>query len=155
MSAYAEGTTVTAERSQAEIMGLLRRYGASNFAYGEQAGQAVVGFTVHDRSVRFVLPLPTDLTPYRQSPAGRKRDDKAARAALDAEHRRRWRALALAIKAKLEVVESGIATFEAEFLANIVLPGGDTVADRVLPEVASAYELGQAPPTLLAIGPGR
>ena len=151
---YADGTSVTPERSQAEIMGLLRKYGASNFAYGEQHGMAIIGFTAHARSVRFTLPLPTDPAAYRRTPSGRTRDAKAAQAALDAEHRRRWRALALAIKAKLEVVETGISSFEAEFLAHIVLPGGATVGDEVLPKVDQAYLTGAAP-TLLAIGPGQ
>lgn len=133
MTAYAEGTAVIPERSQAEIMTTLRRYGAASFAYGEQDGQAVLGFTAHGRSVRFVLPLPTDRNAFSRTPTGRVRDPKAAQAALEAEHRRRWRALALAIKAKLEVVESGIATFEEEFLAHVVLPGGSTVGGRVLP----------------------
>jgi hypothetical protein len=38
---------------------------------------------------------------------------------MEAETRRRWRALALAIEAKLEVVDTGIASFEHEFGMNI------------------------------------
>jgi hypothetical protein len=48
--------------------------------------------------------------------------DGAYKAWKQAYHQR-WRALALAIKA----VESGIATFEEEFLAHIALPNGSTV----------------------------
>jgi hypothetical protein len=51
------------------------------------------------------------------------------------EMRRRWRSLALAIKAKLEVVASGIATFDEEFMAHLVLPDGTTVGDRVTTEL--------------------
>lgn len=46
------------------------------------------------------------------------------------EHRRRWRALLLGIKAKLEYVQSGIATFDEEFLAHIVIDDR-TVFDRI------------------------
>jgi hypothetical protein len=59
--------------------------------------------------------------------------------------RARWRALLLVIKAKLESVESGIATFEEEFMAQIVLPDDQTVGQWVLPEVARIYETGRMP----------
>lgn len=154
MARYAEGTTVSPESSQQEISGLLRRYGATSFAYAWEDGQAMVAFKAHDRQVRFVLPTPTDRTEFFESPGGRKRTAVQVDAAMESETRRRWRALALAIKAKLEVVASGIASFEDEFLANIVLPDGSTVGDRVGPEIATAYERSVSPPRLLAIGPG-
>ena len=62
--------------------------------------------------------------------------------------RSRWSALALAIKAKLECVESKISTFEKEFLANIVLPNSQTMAERYIPEIAIAYESKTMPPLL-------
>ncbi len=139
MAAFAEGTTVQPETSQSEISGLLRKYGASGFAYGWQGAQAMVSFTAHDRQVRFILTLPTDPKAFLRSPAGKVRTPAAAQSALDAEVRRLWRCLLLAIKAKLEVVASGIATFEDEFLAHIVLPSGDVVGDRIRPEIANAY----------------
>lgn len=139
MARYAEGTTVTPESSQTEISGLLRRYGADGFAYGWEADRAMVTFRAHDRQVRFVLTLPTDLAAFSRTPTGRTRDQAAARTALDQEVRRLWRALALAIKAKLEVVESGIASFEDEFLAHIVLPDGSLVGERIQPEIARQY----------------
>lgn len=55
-----------------------------------------------------------------------------------AELRRRWRAPALVIKAKLEAVESGIRTFDEEFVADTVLPDGRTVAQWLLPQVDAA-----------------
>lgn len=55
--------------------------------------------------------------------------------------RQRWRALFLVIKAKLESVESRIATFEEEFLAHIVLPDDRTVADHIVPRIAQVYEM--------------
>lgn len=47
------------------------------------------------------------------------------------------------MKAKLEAVESGITSFEAEFLAHIVLPDGSTVAQNAIPAVAEAYATGR------------
>ncbi len=47
------------------------------------------------------------------------------------------------MKAKLEAVESGITTFEEEFLAHLVLPDGSRVADHALPAVAESYRTGR------------
>jgi hypothetical protein len=54
----------------------------------------------------------------------------------------------LVIKAKLEAVESGIACFEEEFMAHIVLPDGRTVGEHVIPGIAQAYETGNVPALL-------
>jgi len=54
----------------------------------------------------------------------------------------------LAIKAKLECVESGIASFEEEFLAYIVLPNQQTMGQLALPQIAQAYGGGKMPPLL-------
>ena len=54
-----------------------------------------------------------------------------------------WRALRLVIQAKLEAVEAEITTFEEEFLAHIVLPDGQTVAQHVQPRVESMYREGK------------
>lgn len=151
MSPYAEGTTVAPERSQMEIAGLIRKYGAGSFATGWDGPRALVEFIAHDRRIRFVLELPTDPNMFKMTPAKRQRTPTQARDAMEAEVRRRWRALMLAIKAKLEVVETGISTFEAEFLPHTVMPDGRTVAEHILPRVEQAIHDGQMPRTLLAI----
>lgn len=151
MSPYAEGTTVAPERSQMEIAGLIRKYGAGSFATGWDGPRALVEFIAHDRRIRFVLELPTDPNMFKMTPAKRQRTPTQARDAMEAEVRRRWRALMLAIKAKLEVVETGISTFEAEFLPHTVMPDGRTVAEHILPRVEQAIHAGQMPRTLLAI----
>lgn len=139
MTRYAEGTSVSPESSQSEISGLLRRYGADGFAYGWEGARAMVSFRAHERQVRFVLTLPTDTASFVLTPKKQRRTPAQAQAALEQEIRRLWRSLALAIKAKLEVVESGIATFEEEFMSHIVLPNGKTVGDLVKPEIENAY----------------
>lgn len=151
---YAKGTEVTVDRSRAEIEKILTRYGADQFAVGWDTTRAVIGFEANGRKVRFVLPLPRlDEIPthdrnYRSVPESQRRNR------LDAEARRRWRALCLAIKAKLEVVETGIATFEDEFMAHIVMPDGRTVGEHVAPAIEQAYETGKVPPLLaLEAGP--
>jgi len=143
VSKYASQTTVSQERSRAEIESILWRYGASRFAYGWQGNSAMIAFEANRRRIRFILPFPTD-TP--RTPKGRRplHPDKA----LDQEGRRRWRALVLAIKAKLEMVDSGIATFEDEFLAYTVLPNGSTVGEWITPQIESACNFGKMPPLL-------
>ena len=148
---YAEGTSVPAERSRAEIERLLERYGAEQFAYGWQPGGAVVMFRHAGRSIRFTLPIP-DPKAFALSPAGRRRTKASMEEAHAQEIRRRWRALALAIKAKLEVCASGIASFEDEFLAYTVLPDGKTVGQWAAPQIEAATATGKMP--LLLLGGG-
>lgn len=153
---YAEGTTVTPERSQMEISELLRRYGADGFQYGWEGQRAAVAFKAHGRMIRFLLDLPDPgdrefaLTPTKQT-----RSPESRRKAYEGEVRRRWRALALAIKAKLEAVETGIASFEDEFLAYTVLPDGTTVGEHVHAEVDAAWRTGGTPPRLIGMGGDR
>lgn len=145
--AYAENTKVPIERSKAEIEKTLTRYGAQGFAYGWQEEMAVVRFVIADRQVRFILPLPP-LSEFARDGRNRLRGKEAQQIAWEQGCRQRWRALALAIKAKLEVVESGIATFEDEFLAHIMLPNGETAGNWMKPQIAQAYQSGKMPPLL-------
>ena len=139
--AYAEGTTVPFERSRAEIEQTLKRYGATSFAYEWKDKKAVILFEASVRHLRFELAMPTasefEGTRYASS------EEKCA-----AEMRRRWRCLALVIKAKLEAVQSGIAEFEEEFLAHIILPNGETAGEWMKPQIAMAYETGKMSPLL-------
>lgn len=153
MTRFAEGTTVSPERSQAEIAELLRRYGATSYVSGYEDDRAMVAFAAHDRTVRFVLALPSSGDPeFSRTPTGLRRRPDAARSAYEAEVRRRWRALHLAIKAKLEAVATGIAAFEDEFLAYTVLPDSTTVGDRVREEISQAWASGVPPRRLLTGG---
>lgn len=133
MARYAEGTSVTPDRSRAEIERTLTRYGCQGFMYGwEQDSRAMIAFRAHDKTVRFLLPMPDpDADEFRLTPTGQARSDAQAEKLYEGAIRQRWRALALAIKAKLEAVESGIVTFEDEFLAHFMLPEGDTVGERL------------------------
>ncbi len=142
--AYAEKTGVPVDRSKAEIEKILCRYGATGFGYLTQAAQAAVMFIAHGKQVRFILPLPLpEDKRFKTTPTGRNRKSKAANDVFAQETRRRWRALALSIKAKLETVETGITEFEKEFLANIVLPNGRTVAEETIPAIEEAYRTGK------------
>jgi len=145
---FAQDTGVSPERSRAEIETLLKRYNATTFGYATDTGQAMVQFRLKDRIVRFIIPMPK-LEEVRKTPTGRDRNRSKIPQVLAQEERQRWRALLLVIKAKLEAVESGITTFEQEFLAHIVLPDGKTVGSHILPAVAAAYASGKMPKGLL------
>lgn len=144
---YAEDTSVPTERSAAEIERMLARHGASQFMRGWDADRAVIQFVLEGKRVRFDLPMPA-LEDFATTEAGRARKGAAAETARDQEVRRRWRALALVVKAKLEAVQSGVMSFESEFLSYFVTPGGSTVGAIVLPQLRDSLE-GRAAPKLL------
>lgn len=144
--AYARNTQVSAERSRAEIERTLRRYGASTFGYANKEGAAMVEFTIGNRRIRFILPMPSmSDESYTHNSRGRARATDAAIKLWEQATRQKWRALALVVKAKLEAVESGITTLEQEFLAHIVIPGGKTVGDVFIPRIQQAYATGKVP----------
>jgi len=144
MARYAEGASVPAERSQQEITAMLRRRGATTVVTGISDDTAMVAFAMCGRQIRFLLPMPDPAYPeFHTTGTGRRRDPASARVAWEAETRRRWRALVLVVKAKLEVSDSGITSFESEWLAYTVLPDGRTVAEHTAAPIAQAYATGQ------------
>jgi hypothetical protein len=155
---YAQGTEVTADRSRTEIERTLERFGASAFAYGwsSDRGTAQVMFEANGRRVRFELPMPDRSSKeFIYNGRGTQRTEPGIRAAYDAEVRRRWRALALVVKAKLEAVATSIVSFEEEFMAHIVLPSGETVGQWVGPQLEQVYGRGDMPALLPGAGDRR
>ena len=126
---FAEGTSVPVEKTRGEIETLARKHGATQFGSGwSSGGEAGITFVIKDRRVQFRLSMPTGKEPEIARKAG---SIGKLRQLVEAEERRRWRCLLLAIRAKLEIVASGIATFEEEFLAHVVTDNGMTVYERV------------------------
>lgn len=150
---YAASTSVGADKSRAEIERILQRYGATGFLYGWNQDRAVIGFHMQNRQIKFVLQMPDKKDEAFWTTPGQRRRRKESQAlrAWEQATRQRWRALALAVKAKLEAVEAGIASFDGEFLPYIVLPGGETVADFMLPQIETAYATGKIPKMLPAL----
>jgi hypothetical protein len=148
---YASNTSVSVERSKAEIEKTLQRYGASQFIYGWDHQEAVIGFVVSSdeqmRQVRFKVKVP-EREQFLQTPTGRRRSTSQAEREWEQAQRQRWRALLLVIKAKLEAIEAGIASFEDEFLAYTMLPSGETVGEWVAPQLDKVYREGVMPGTL-------
>jgi hypothetical protein len=148
---YASNTDVSADRSRSEIEKTLQRYGATGFMYGWQDDRAVIGFVLNNRQIKFILQMPDrNSEEFQLTPTGRERKPAQIYAEWEQATRQRWRALNLAVKAKLEAVESGIATFEQEFLAHIVLPNGRTVGEEIMPNLTKAIESGKTPRLLPA-----
>lgn len=137
---YAHGTQVPVDRTRGEIDKLLTKHGASGFMYGTTNGQALVAFEMRDRRLRFIVPMPV----HNKSRSNERE--------VAAETRRRWRALLLVLKAKLEAVASEIITFDEEFLAHIVVHGSQTVGDVMVPQMREALTSGNPLPPLLGSG---
>lgn len=138
---FAEHTRVPVAQSRADIEHLLERHRAKSYgtAVDYDLLKARVQFKLHDRVVRFLMALP--------DPKKLGGGERFAQA-----ERQRWRALLLVIKAKLESVESGIEAFEEAFMAHIVMPNDQTVAELVQPFITSAYTDGRMPRALLPQG---
>jgi hypothetical protein len=130
-TAYAARTKVPVGRSKAEIEQILARYGATGFGYMTQGGASIVMFEAHGRRIRFSLPAPQERDQVK----------------YQAEERRLWRSLAMAIKSKLDIVRSGISTFEAEMLPYMMLPDGRTFAQWA-DDNAAKLDAGAMPPML-------
>jgi hypothetical protein len=140
MVRYANKTRVPVGQSKTEIERILQRYGATQFMYGTDGNQVVICFRYDGRNIKYTMEYPdahvNDMT--------QKQYEQAIR--------QMWRALVLIIKAKLEAIESGVTTFDQEFLASIMMPDGKTVGEHTLPAVDQAYLTGKMPKMLPGMG---
>jgi hypothetical protein len=135
MARYAETTSVPSSRTQGEIKEALKKAGAGQIAIFEEATKSAVMFTLATGMYRLTVPMNLKAKNPEQ------------------EDRRIWRVLGLLIKAKLTAVAEGASTIEREFLADRVLFDGQTMSERVLPELAIAHKEGRMPTNLMLTGP--
>jgi hypothetical protein len=149
MSKYANKTTVSVEKSKAEIEKTLVKYGADGFSSAWEQGRAAITFRIDERIVRLELSLP-ELEEFATNARGARMGAAKSRGAWEQAKRQRWRALNLIVKAKLEAVECGISTIEREFLADVVLPDNTRLGDRLMPQIAASYASGKMPALLPA-----
>lgn len=151
MSKFAENTKTSVESSRAEIERTISKYGARRFAIATEPERGAIMFEIQGRQIRFIVPMPNpkaeEFVKVRKG-AWANAAVGVQRARYDQAVRQRWRALALAIKAKLEVVESGISTLETEFLGHIVMSDGRTVGQWATPQLEAMYTSGKMPPLL-------
>lgn len=157
---YAEATTVPVERTKVKIERLLQKHGATQrgVMHDDEAGVARLLFVLAGRKVRLEVPIPRrDDRKYTHAgesrwaaPLPKSRGDRLH----DQACRTRWRVLLLFLKAKLEAVSlpplgMGISTVDREFLADLVLPSGGTVAESLGADVVAILEgAADSPPAL-------
>lgn len=117
MSPYAVDTKVPVERSRQEIERVVEKYGANKFAIAtdNESRLVMIEFHMNRRRIRFELHQPPPEHPQKL--------------------RTSWRALLLAIKAKLSSVDSGIETFDEAFLAHVVMPDGRRFGEISVPQL--------------------
>lgn len=144
-SHYAQDTKVPIERSQGEIRTMLLKRGSVNLGFAEKADRFVLAFTMNQRQVVFAVKLPA------------RPSEKATQASIKTYEqlcRAKWRALVLCLKAKFVTIESGVTSFEDEFLAHIALPNGSTVGAEMKEHIEYAYTQNKMP-DLLQLGGGQ
>jgi hypothetical protein len=139
---YAAGTKVSVEKSKAELDGLLGKHGAGSrgIMHDEARAVAAVIFVLEGRKYRIEVPMPTpsdvDAAWKKKQPPGAwkwgyTQVEKWKRERLEQLARERWRGLVLLVKAKLEIVRMGVSSFEREFLADLLLPNGETAHQTI------------------------
>lgn len=145
---YAAATDVPVSRSRDEIERTLTRFGATDFAYRVRSGGLVnIGFEVGQIRVMMRMHLPARRD-FATDSRGADRSESATNRLWEQACRQRWRSLANGVKAKLALIDDGISTVEREFLADIMLPSGETVGDWAVPQVYETLRTGQMPPML-------
>jgi len=170
---FADGTSVSVEKSKLELERLLVKHGAKQYgtAHDDANGFAIVHFKMSERLIRLQIPIPplTDWPDptkpsYQQKVRGKTprtwdRLGEGGRVAWvrtewEQVCRTRWRCMLLIVKAKLELIAMKLSDVEREFLADITLPDGRSVAELLKPYVKQAYLEGVMP-RLLEAGPSK
>lgn len=166
---YAEQTKVPVEKTRAELDLLLQKHGASQRAIfaDDLNGVACAAFVLSGRNIRVAMSLPSveQVPDHTKVPRGWRYWSCDQRLEWCRQHhdqivRSRWRGLVLLIRAKLEAIADSRSTVEREFLADVLLPNGQTVAQLVAGSIDEAYRTGEVPPLLpgssyRALPPGR
>jgi hypothetical protein len=113
---FAEGTPVPVEKSQSEIITLLKKRGARDHFMGSKDGDAFLAFWYRGLPVRLMIRKP-DPKVYRNPDA------------IDRETRRLWRVLLIWVKGQLEAIENDLLTPYSAFMSHLQLGDGRTVAE--------------------------
>jgi hypothetical protein len=147
VSQYATKTTVSPAKSQSEIMETFERFGIKEHAVFKGENITAIAFARNGLQYRMTvtMPSPTDKVFVE---GVRTRTPLQIQAAYESEVRRRWRSLALLIKAKIVAIEDGISGFEQEFLSHVVVGNDRTLGDSVIPALRNAASTGQIPSSL-------
>lgn len=138
--AYAETTSVSVEKSRAELDTLLGKHGAQQrgILTDETKNCAVVMFGMHGQKYHIEVPLPPRVAPpLSAQPKGWvhwNEDTKSAYIyrAHEQACRARWRAIVMLVRAKLEAVRIGLSSVEREFLSDLMLPNGEKAMTAII-----------------------
>lgn len=149
---FATHTVVDPEETLMEIRRTLKRYDATNMTTVEGEKFIYIMFEMQHRRVKFVVPMPNKDSEEFIGGSGSKYYSKGDFVPEKYEQgiRSRWRALLLVIKAKLESYDVGIEDFQDAFMAQILLPDGQTMSEWAKPQIAKAYETDGMPPLLVS-----
>src|SRR5919202_5011742 len=113
---HASGTRVEVHRSRYELERILSKHGAHDVLFVEADANASIQFAMHGHYVQLALPLPDPgNVRITHTPTGKPRTAAAQERAYEQALREHWRSLVVAVRGKLQSVESGISTFEQEF----------------------------------------
>lgn len=150
---YAQSTSVSVEKSQAELRCILNRYGCTRFMIMDDLDKTTMMFEVKTRAIRFDLSLPRKIDYALVKRYGKLVENSPEKAYVAREQacRSKWRVLLLCVKAKLEAVECGITTFEEEFLAHFVIAGGRVFGDVAIPALMDSKDNNPNMKTMLAL----
>jgi hypothetical protein len=138
---YAEGTGVPVEKSRSEITGILTTHGCRRMAWATEPNGDTLQFELGGQQYRFNIVRPsTDDVQRMYANLYSPQVDWEKKVA--AEWRRRWRAHVLLLKAKLEFVEGGDTTLEAEFMPALVTKNGATLGELIASDTGRRLLLG-------------
>ncbi len=148
MPTYAAKTEVSAEKSLTEIRATLKRYESTDFAMIDNDQHLGIAFVIQGRRIRFSMPMPDRSEAVWQESNRYHRRGEYDPKLHDQLIRSRWRSLALVIKGKLESVALGVETLDAAFMAQLILPSGQTMEEWVAPQYETIFTGGTMPPLL-------
>lgn len=132
MSGYAKNTSVTVDRSMAQVRVMLQKEGADGVAIAEAGSQAMVQFVFERKGYKFKISYPSKTDDQiRFTGAGRDRTDIQMETEIEKEKRRLWRAMGLYIKAAIEAHHNGLVDLKRSLMGNIMLPSGETVYEKL------------------------
>lgn len=162
---YAKGTKVDVEKSRLDLEALLAKHGARNRAVVHNDEQALTSiiFEISGRRYRLDVPTP-NLESFRPpkvaAPISQgwerwsaSRREQWIQQQYEQCCRERWRFLVLAMKAKLELVRIGLSTIEREFLADLLLPDGQTASEALGQYMEKLLANGYSGPLALPAAP--
>jgi len=130
-----KNTSIRPEKSQADITKELNRYGICEVQHTNQKSKFSVAFKVELEEVPIPLMIRIDV-PYDET--------KDTEDHLGWKNQRiLYRTLFYYIKALLNTWDNGLKTFTEIFMPHLVLPGGGTVEQMLLPKIGEAITEGK------------